>query len=68
LPFARPRNLTLTLTFAFSLGSFVQEPIAWMKMEELGLIEYFDVPLFGGFGNLFCSGELDVNESGYSYN
>ena len=65
MPFARPWSLTRTRTrtLAFSLGSFVQEPIAWMKMEELGLIEYFDRPLFGGFGNLFCSGELDVNES-----
>ena len=39
------------------------EEIAWLKMTELGLIEYFDRPLFGGFGNMHCSGELDVNES-----
>ena len=39
------------------------EDIGWMKMEELGLIQYFTAPRFGGFGNLYCSGELDVNKS-----
>lgn len=33
------------------------------KMEALGLIRFFDTPLFGGFGNMYCSGELDVDKS-----
>lgn len=37
------------------------EPIGWTKMELLGLKDMFDP--FGGFGNLYCSGELDVNKS-----
>jgi phosphoglycolate phosphatase len=39
------------------------EEIAWMKMEALGLVRFFDEPLFGGFGNMYCSGELDVDKS-----
>jgi hypothetical protein len=33
------------------------------QMEALGLLKFFDQPLFGGFGNMYCSGELDVNKS-----
>ena len=32
------------------------EPIAWGKMQALGLLEAFSEPHFGGFGSDFCSG------------
>ena len=33
------------------------EPIAWGKMQALGLLEAFSEPHFGGFGSDFCSGD-----------
>ena len=32
------------------------EPIAWGKMQALGLLEAFSEPHFGGFGSDYCSG------------
>lgn len=32
------------------------EPIAWLKMSHLGLLDCFTEPQFGGFGTDFCSG------------
>lgn len=34
------------------------EPIAWSKMQALGVRQFFSEPLFGGFGSDFCS--MDV--------
>jgi phosphoglycolate phosphatase len=34
------------------------EPIAWSKMEALGIKELFTQPCFGGFGSDFCSGDI----------
>lgn len=39
------------------------EPIAWSKMEALGLKEMFTLPHFGGFGSDYCSGNSDPRES-----
>ena len=37
------------------------QPIAWMKMEALGLTDCFTAPRFGGFGSDHCSGEVDAS-------
>jgi len=33
------------------------EPIAWLKMEALGIKQYFSTPNFGGFGSDYTSGD-----------
>lgn len=35
------------------------EPIAWAKMEALGIHHVFSAPGFGGFGSDFCSGNTE---------
>jgi phosphoglycolate phosphatase len=37
------------------------EPIAWLKMEALGIKDCFSLPHFGGFGSDFCSGDVDAS-------
>lgn len=39
------------------------EPIAWSKMEALGLKDMFTTPNFGGFGSDYCSGTSDPKQS-----
>ncbi len=39
------------------------EPIAWSKMEALGLKDLFTLPHFGGFGSDYCSGTSDPKQS-----
>lgn len=39
------------------------EPIAWSKMEALGLKDLFTSPNFGGFGSDYCSGNSDPRQS-----
>lgn len=39
------------------------EPIAWSKMEALGLKGLFTSPNFGGFGSDYCSGASDPTQS-----
>ena len=35
------------------------EPIAWSKMEALGIRHLFSEPAFGGFGSDFCSHDIE---------
>eukprot|EP00204_Picochlorum_oklahomense_P003954 CAMPEP_0118802808 /NCGR_PEP_ID=MMETSP1161-20130426/12293_1 /TAXON_ID=249345 /ORGANISM="Picochlorum oklahomensis, Strain CCMP2329" /LENGTH=254 /DNA_ID=CAMNT_0006731159 /DNA_START=97 /DNA_END=861 /DNA_ORIENTATION=- len=39
------------------------EPIAWAKMDALGLKDMFTTPQFGGFGSDYCSGSLVSTDS-----
>ena len=39
------------------------EPIAWEKMDALGLKDMFSTPRFGGFGSDYCSGSLVSTDS-----
>lgn len=43
----------------FGLVTGNLEQIAWIKMEALGVKEYFSSPRFGGFGSDYCSGDVD---------
>lgn len=42
------------------------EPIAWGKMQALGLLEAFSEPHFGGFGSDFCSGDHTILPTAFS--